>query len=226
MPRIWFIEPAATRRTTTTQHVGWNFNHFARTFGENDFWRCRWGFYDWFDVVCVSHSRNGVNGLASSRLYWQSTTVLSDQLTNFMSRKSDDRGLNRKFIQIRRFNRQKSTFRGLFLSSDTLLTSFCYFNFGFISELLLRRAIFLDSWSSDFSSFKSFTLKTFANCAAERERFLEKSVYAEFKGNAESRNLHEEIVATTAIRIAGQDSTTICVNKIRWTSNLQTGVVL
>lgn len=33
MPRIWFIEPPATRRTTT-QHVGWNFNHFARTFGE------------------------------------------------------------------------------------------------------------------------------------------------------------------------------------------------
>lgn len=105
----------SSRRTTTTQHVGWNFNHFARTFGENDFWRCRWFFYDWFDVVCLSHSRNGVNGLASSRLYWQSTTVLSDQLTNFMSRKSDGRGLNRKFIQIRRFNRQKSTFRGFFI---------------------------------------------------------------------------------------------------------------
>lgn len=118
-----------------------------------------------------------------------------------MSRKSDDRGLNRKFIQIWRFNRQKSTFRGFFLSSDTLLTSFCYFNFGFISKLLLRRGIFLDSWSSDFSSFKLFTLKTFANCAAERERFLEINVYAEFKRKAESKNLHEEIVATTAIRI-------------------------
>lgn len=111
MPRIWFNEPPATQKTTTTQHVGWNFNHFARTFRGNDFWRCR---YDWFDVVCLTHRWNRVNGLASSRLYWQSSTVLSDQLTNFMSRKSDDRELNRKFIQICSFNRQKSSPERLF----------------------------------------------------------------------------------------------------------------